>query len=341
MGCGGGATGRRDPCGACVHGTAAGGTAAGCLGVPPHPPRPAPARLCVQGRVVPPTPQDLANNAATGAGAVDGDPTTPSGWFGYVEGRQCLYDGDVLGTLSSVTSAEACGRACQAWVPPPGAAAGIAAECSLFNWCPANATANCRCESCGRQGRRRCTQSAAWAAPTPAARHPAAPSPPSPPYSATSEDAGNPWTVSLSPGQCELRYQERADVAVGAPPLLLTKGGGVTAMCGGPLTYEAPTVAGYDANPGSSLFTYGQFNCSRASRCGAGALCWVARRGWAHAWCAAIPPAAPVLPPPLHIPHLAAHPTHPAGTLTTARSSLTWQTPLPTATPWTTAPRCW
>lgn len=103
--------------------------------------------------MVPPTEADLAANAAAGAAVVDDRPGTPSGWFGFVEGRQCLMDGVVLESLRGVPSSEACARACQAWQPTgatgdnatlAGSSTPPPPQCNLFNYCPANRTEPCR-----------------------------------------------------------------------------------------------------------------------------------------------------------------------------------------------------
>lgn len=71
----------------------------------------------------------------------------------------------------------------------------------------------------------------------------------------------------LQAGECELRWQYLASVAVTSPPFLLAKGDPVASQCGGPITFPPPPLEGFAPPiPGLGLFVYGRFNCTRSER---------------------------------------------------------------------------
>ncbi|KAI7843630.1 hypothetical protein COHA_002870 [Chlorella ohadii] len=98
---------------------------------------------------------------------------------------------------------------------------------NLFNWCPLNRTEDC---------------------------------------SYVSEDQLSGFTgvnVTLSPGQCELRWQNLVGPLQGAPPILLGKGPDVPFWCGAPLMFEPPPAPkGYRLEAGKGILLTSRFNCS-------------------------------------------------------------------------------
>ncbi|KAI7843034.1 hypothetical protein COHA_003366 [Chlorella ohadii] len=71
------------------------------------------------------------------------------------------------------------------------------------------------------------------------------------------------FTVNLTQGQCELRYQET--VATGWPPIVLAKGADVPLTAGAPLAVAGQQLPGYVALPGRAAFDYGMFECAESA----------------------------------------------------------------------------
>lgn len=86
--------------------------------------------------------------------------------------------------------------------------------------------------------------------------------PPSPPV--VCSYAWGPRSLTLQPGQCELRFNPPVSPPINFPPGVMAKGPRVPFVGGGPLTLYAPPVPGYAHLPGRNQFDYtgGSFNCS-------------------------------------------------------------------------------
>lgn len=243
--------------------------------------------MATDGTIIEPTPAELA--AAANA-------SRP--WLGCIVARNVIMSGQLVAVLDGLARVEDCCRRARA-----------DERANLYNYCPSNRTEACRCAA-GRgaeQGSKRssCTpqQSTAHAALHGACTAgrcscntplPPAPLPPPP---CCSYSYG-PRSLTLQPGQCELRFNAPVSPPIGFPPGVVAKGPNVPFLGGAPLMINAPPVDGYTTLVGRNQFDYngGSFNCSFTLKCAGArgtrhlaALLWwtVPRSGVLRRWLAA------------------------------------------------------